>query len=169
MDNWEPAFANSAFFKFLGSAVGFGFHGVLCNWIKVYLLAFFMIVSVVPYAWLEIKLENIRKIKNVGRLWPKCNAWWSNRGRRTYHADLAHYVTSFTSSPRFLVFSSCNFGIFGFGFVSDFTLSFSFGVSFCFRFIFTLQKIVSWFFRYVLCLFQCGVCFASQPRRCYSI
>ncbi|GJQ75430.1 hypothetical protein Trydic_g23598 [Trypoxylus dichotomus] len=68
MENWEPAFANSIFFRFLGMGFAFGVHGLLCNWCKVYLLGIFMIVAIVPYGWLEIKLENIRKVKNVSKL-----------------------------------------------------------------------------------------------------
>ncbi|KAJ8917338.1 hypothetical protein NQ315_002360 [Exocentrus adspersus] len=67
-DNWESAFANTAFFKFLGLSLAFAFHGLLCNYCKLYGLAFFMIVAVVPFAWLEIRLENIRKVKNITRL-----------------------------------------------------------------------------------------------------
>lgn len=67
-DHWEAAFANRAFFKFMGLSVGFVFHSFLCNYMKLYLLAFVMIVSVVPFALLEYRLENIRKIRNITRL-----------------------------------------------------------------------------------------------------
>ncbi|KAJ8958538.1 hypothetical protein NQ318_002333, partial [Aromia moschata] len=67
-DSWEAAFANMAFFRFLGLSVAFVSHGMLCNYWKLYLVAFFMLVAVVPFAWLEIRLENIRKIRNITRL-----------------------------------------------------------------------------------------------------
>ncbi|XP_018570247.1 putative potassium channel regulatory protein unc-93 [Anoplophora glabripennis] len=67
-DNWESAFANMAFFKFLGLSIAFAFHGLLCNYWKLYGLAFFMVLAVVPFAWLEVRLENIRKIRNITRL-----------------------------------------------------------------------------------------------------
>ncbi|KAJ8985204.1 hypothetical protein NQ317_018233 [Molorchus minor] len=67
-DNWESAFANMAFFKFFGFSVAFMFHGLLCNYWKLYGLAFFMLAAVVPFAWLEIRLENMRKIRNITRL-----------------------------------------------------------------------------------------------------
>jgi len=68
LDHWEAAFANRAFFKFVGFALAFVFHSFLCNYMKLYLLAFVMIVSVVPFALLEYRLENIRKIRNITRL-----------------------------------------------------------------------------------------------------
>ncbi|XP_066255711.1 protein unc-93 homolog A [Euwallacea similis] len=68
LDHWEAAFANRAFFKFLGFSLAFVFHSFLCNYMKLYLLAFVMVVSVVPFALLEYRLENIRKIRNITRL-----------------------------------------------------------------------------------------------------
>ncbi|XP_068901153.1 UNC93-like protein isoform X3 [Tenebrio molitor] len=67
-DNWESAFANSAFFRFLGLSIAFAFHGVLCNYYKLYALGFFLVAAVVPFAWLEVRLENMRKVKNIIRL-----------------------------------------------------------------------------------------------------
>ncbi|CAG9767564.1 unnamed protein product [Ceutorhynchus assimilis] len=68
LDHWEAAFANRAFFKFLGFSVAFVLHSFLCNYMKLYILAFVMIVSVIPFALLEYRLENIRKIRNITRL-----------------------------------------------------------------------------------------------------
>ncbi|XP_044260166.1 UNC93-like protein [Tribolium madens] len=67
-DNWESAFANSAFFRFLGLSIAFAFHGVLCNYYKLYALGFFLLTAVVPFVWLEVRLENMRKVKNIIRL-----------------------------------------------------------------------------------------------------
>ncbi|XP_017786741.1 PREDICTED: UNC93-like protein [Nicrophorus vespilloides] len=67
-DNWEPAFANSFFFRFLGLGIAFGSHGLICNWLKLYFLGSAMLVAVVPFAWLEMRLENMRRVKNVSRL-----------------------------------------------------------------------------------------------------
>ncbi|XP_030747611.1 UNC93-like protein isoform X2 [Sitophilus oryzae] len=67
-DNWEAAFANRTFFKFIGLSVAFVFHSFLCNYMKLYLLAIVMIISVIPFALLEYRLEHIRKIKNISRL-----------------------------------------------------------------------------------------------------
>ncbi|XP_060533112.1 uncharacterized protein LOC132706057 [Cylas formicarius] len=67
-DNWEAAFANTAFFKFSGLSAAFVFHSFVCNYLKLYILAFVMVMAVIPFAWLEFRLENIRKIKNITRL-----------------------------------------------------------------------------------------------------
>ncbi|KAF7279476.1 hypothetical protein GWI33_007191 [Rhynchophorus ferrugineus] len=67
-DNWEAAFANRTFFKFLGVSIAFVFHSFLCNYLKLYLLGIVMVVSVIPFALLEYRLEHIRKIKNITRL-----------------------------------------------------------------------------------------------------
>lgn len=76
-DSWESPFATMAFFKFCGLSLAFIFHGLLCNVIKLYILGCFLIVAVISFAWLEIRLEHIRKIKNITRLWPRFNFWWS--------------------------------------------------------------------------------------------
>ncbi|XP_074029616.1 uncharacterized protein [Leptinotarsa decemlineata] len=67
-DNWEPAFANVSFFKFCGLAISFLMHQLLCNVWKLYSLAFVMLIAVIASAWLEVRLEHIRKIKNITRL-----------------------------------------------------------------------------------------------------
>lgn len=89
-DNWESAFSNMAFFKFLGLSIAFGVHGLLCNYWKLYGLAFFMVLAVVPFAWLEVRLENIRKVRNITRLWPMLSFWWFSRRLvlYTYHPML---------------------------------------------------------------------------------
>ncbi|KAL1488242.1 hypothetical protein ABEB36_015197 [Hypothenemus hampei] len=68
LDHWEAAFANRTFFKFLGLSLAFVFHSFLCNDVKLYVLTLVMIVSVIPFALLEYRLENIRKIRNITRL-----------------------------------------------------------------------------------------------------
>ncbi|CAH1110235.1 unnamed protein product [Psylliodes chrysocephalus] len=67
-NNWEAAFANSIFFKFLGLSLFFGLHGLLCNVWKLYSLSFLLVVAVVSFAWLEVRLENVRKVKHITRL-----------------------------------------------------------------------------------------------------
>lgn len=75
-DNWESAFAISVFFRFLGLSIAFAFHGVLCNYYKLYTLGICLLLAVVPFSWLEVRLENMRKVKNIIRLWPRLNIWW---------------------------------------------------------------------------------------------
>ncbi|CAG9853593.1 unnamed protein product [Phyllotreta striolata] len=67
-NNGEAAFANFAFFKFLGLALFFALHGLLCNVWKLYAMSFVLVVAVVSFAWLEVRLENVRKVKNITRL-----------------------------------------------------------------------------------------------------
>ncbi|XP_018323575.1 uncharacterized protein LOC108735866 [Agrilus planipennis] len=67
-DNWEAPFANAIFFKFVGFGVAFGAHDLLCNWVKLYISAVVLVVAVVLFGWLEIRLESMRKTKNVNRL-----------------------------------------------------------------------------------------------------
>ncbi|KAG5893318.1 hypothetical protein JTB14_000277 [Gonioctena quinquepunctata] len=67
-DNWEAAFANVSFFKFCGLAVAFLSHELICNVWKLYSMAFLMLIAVVASAWLEVRLEHIRKMKNITRL-----------------------------------------------------------------------------------------------------
>ncbi|XP_056633728.1 uncharacterized protein LOC130443222 isoform X2 [Diorhabda sublineata] len=67
-DHWEAPFINTAFFKFSGLSLSFFLHGFLCNIWKLYSIAFLMVIAVVFFAWLEIWLENVRKVKNISRL-----------------------------------------------------------------------------------------------------
>lgn len=67
-DNWEAAFANSFFYRFIGFSVTFAFHGLVCNFVKLYFLAFFMVFAAALLAFLEVKLENTKKVKNISRL-----------------------------------------------------------------------------------------------------
>ncbi|VEN64611.1 unnamed protein product, partial [Callosobruchus maculatus] len=67
-DNWESAFAITSFFRFMGSSLSFLFHGFVCNSLKLYTLGMFLLVAVVSFGWLEVKLENNKKIKNISRL-----------------------------------------------------------------------------------------------------
>ncbi|XP_050308686.1 uncharacterized protein LOC126745047 [Anthonomus grandis grandis] len=68
LDNWEAAFANRAFFKFIGFSIAFLLQSFLCNYVKLYLLAFVMVAAVIPFAILEYRLENLRKLRNITRL-----------------------------------------------------------------------------------------------------
>nr|XP_022908576.1 UNC93-like protein [Onthophagus taurus] len=68
INNFEAAFANQTFFKFLGLSLGFGAHCLLCNWIKVYLLGFGLILAAIPNIWLEMKLEGAKRLRNISRL-----------------------------------------------------------------------------------------------------
>lgn len=52
----------------MGMSIAFAFHGILCNYWKLYAMAFLMPVAVLPFTWLEIRLENLRKVKNITRL-----------------------------------------------------------------------------------------------------
>ncbi|XP_053679823.1 uncharacterized protein LOC128730769 [Anopheles nili] len=47
--------------RFLGLAVTFAGHGVLCEGPKIIILAILLVISVIPYTMLELKLENQRK------------------------------------------------------------------------------------------------------------
>uniref|UniRef100_A0A182SEY0 Sugar phosphate transporter domain-containing protein n=1 Tax=Anopheles maculatus TaxID=74869 RepID=A0A182SEY0_9DIPT len=47
--------------RFLGLAVTFAGHGVLCEAPKIIILAILLVISVIPYTMLELKLENQRK------------------------------------------------------------------------------------------------------------
>ncbi|XP_044764040.1 UNC93-like protein [Coccinella septempunctata] len=67
-DRWEAAFAVTSFYRLLGIGVAFLFHGYLCNYVKVYGLTFFMLAAVVTFTYLDIRLENIKKLKNISRL-----------------------------------------------------------------------------------------------------
>lgn len=48
--------------KYLAIGVTFGAHGFLCEYAKIIVLAILLIVSVPPYASLEIRLEAQRKV-----------------------------------------------------------------------------------------------------------
>jgi hypothetical protein len=47
--------------RFLGLGVTFGAHGLLCESPKIIILAILLLISVIPYAMLEIKLETQRR------------------------------------------------------------------------------------------------------------
>lgn len=67
-DRWQAAFAVTTSFKYFGLSVAFGAHGILCNDIKLYGLAFFLLSAVVSFVYLDVKLENLKKLKNISRL-----------------------------------------------------------------------------------------------------
>ncbi|KAK6636518.1 hypothetical protein RUM43_010180 [Polyplax serrata] len=62
---WQVAFVHGNFFKFLGLSVALGLHGVLSTRVKLYALAFFMILGIAPHTWLEMKLAAKRKMKSA--------------------------------------------------------------------------------------------------------
>ena len=62
-DSWQAPLAHCYFFRFLGLSLAFGLHAGVCNWLKLYALAATLVLAVVPYAWLEIKLESRRRLK----------------------------------------------------------------------------------------------------------
>ncbi|KAK9886528.1 hypothetical protein WA026_016804 [Henosepilachna vigintioctopunctata] len=67
-DRWEAPFAVTSFYRLCGIGVAFTFHGLLCNYLKLYGLSFFMVVAVITFTYLDIRLENIKKFKNISRL-----------------------------------------------------------------------------------------------------
>ncbi|KAL3270816.1 hypothetical protein HHI36_021337 [Cryptolaemus montrouzieri] len=68
IDRWEAAFAVTSFYRLFGIGIAFTFHGILCNYVKLYGLSFFMIAAVVTFTYLDVRLENIKKLKNISRL-----------------------------------------------------------------------------------------------------
>ncbi|KAG5889380.1 hypothetical protein JTB14_005080 [Gonioctena quinquepunctata] len=61
-DNCEAAFANVSFFTFSVLACL-----LICNVWKLYSIAFPMLIAVGASAWLEVRIEHIRKMKNITR------------------------------------------------------------------------------------------------------
>ncbi|KAF5284134.1 hypothetical protein FQR65_LT00134 [Abscondita terminalis] len=65
---WSASFCISIFFRFVGLSTSFVFHSLLCNWMKLYILAIVMLISVIPYFCLEIRLGRTRKTFESSRL-----------------------------------------------------------------------------------------------------
>ncbi|KAK5638976.1 hypothetical protein RI129_013271 [Pyrocoelia pectoralis] len=55
-DNWAAPFCTSNFYRFLGLTVSFISHSLLCNWVKLYVLATLMLFAVIPFFCLELRL-----------------------------------------------------------------------------------------------------------------
>lgn len=51
-------------FRFLGFGITFAAHGFLCENPKILILFVLLVISVVPYAMLEIRLESQRKLQS---------------------------------------------------------------------------------------------------------
>lgn len=62
-DCWEFAFSHNFFFRYLGLCSAFAYHGFLCTSVKLYVMCAMLPVAVLPYAWLEIKLDSIRSAR----------------------------------------------------------------------------------------------------------
>ncbi|XP_045466396.1 UNC93-like protein [Harmonia axyridis] len=67
-ERWEAAFAVTSFYRLLGIGISFLLHDYLCNFVKLYSLTFFMVVAVITFTYLDIRLENMKKLKNISRL-----------------------------------------------------------------------------------------------------
>lgn len=51
-------------FRFLGLGITFAAHGFLCENPKILILFIMLVISVIPYAMLEIRLEGQRKLQS---------------------------------------------------------------------------------------------------------
>lgn len=54
--NWQWPLSTSLFWKCLGLFLALGLHGVVCTRLRVLGLASMLLLSVIPYIWLEIRL-----------------------------------------------------------------------------------------------------------------
>ncbi|XP_076625211.1 protein unc-93 homolog A [Colletes latitarsis] len=55
-NSWQGPLSTSLFWRWLGLALTLGLHGLVCTQFRVLGLACVLLLSVVPYIWLEIKL-----------------------------------------------------------------------------------------------------------------
>ncbi|XP_051176499.1 UNC93-like protein [Leptopilina boulardi] len=55
-NSWQGPLATSLFWRWLGLALALGLHGLVCTRSRVLGLAAMLLLSVVPYTWLEIRL-----------------------------------------------------------------------------------------------------------------
>ncbi|XP_033208023.1 UNC93-like protein [Belonocnema kinseyi] len=55
-NSWQGPLATSLFWRWLGLALALGLHGLVCTRSRVLGLAVILLLSVVPYTWLEIRL-----------------------------------------------------------------------------------------------------------------
>ncbi|KAL7289011.1 hypothetical protein TKK_0016968 [Trichogramma kaykai] len=53
---WQGPLATSLFWRWLGLSLALGLHGLVCTRVRVLGLAAMLVLSVIPYAWLEIRL-----------------------------------------------------------------------------------------------------------------
>lgn len=65
---WQCAFGNAYFWRYFGLSVAFSLHQILCTDIKLYLLVLSLLLAIAPYCYLEMKMENARKLKGISRL-----------------------------------------------------------------------------------------------------
>ncbi|XP_076753126.1 protein unc-93 homolog A [Xylocopa sonorina] len=56
-NSWQGPLSTSLFWKWLGLALTLGLHGLVCTRFRVLGLACVLLLSVVPYIWLEIRLS----------------------------------------------------------------------------------------------------------------
>ncbi|XP_043268425.1 protein unc-93 homolog A [Venturia canescens] len=54
--SWQGPMSTSLFWKWLGLSLALGLHGLVCTRVRVLGLATMLLLSVVPYTWLEIRL-----------------------------------------------------------------------------------------------------------------
>ncbi|XP_058799411.1 UNC93-like protein isoform X2 [Phymastichus coffea] len=54
--SWQGPLASSLFWRWLGLALALGLHGLVCTRLRVLGLATMLVLSVLPYSWLEIRL-----------------------------------------------------------------------------------------------------------------
>ncbi|KAK7595348.1 hypothetical protein V9T40_013173 [Parthenolecanium corni] len=64
-DCWEFAFSHNFLWRYLGLCLAFSYHGLLCTSVKLYVMCAMLPVAVLPYAWLEIKLDSVRSARNT--------------------------------------------------------------------------------------------------------
>ena len=56
-DNSEAAFANYRMFESVGFILGYGYSGLLCVYVKIYILIALLVISVVGYLLVEMWLK----------------------------------------------------------------------------------------------------------------
>lgn len=64
--SWQGPLSASLLWRWLGLSLALGLHGLFCTKIRVFGLAFVLVVSFIPYLWLEVVL--VKREKIVGRL-----------------------------------------------------------------------------------------------------
>lgn len=66
--SWQGPMSTSLFWKWLGLSLALGLHGLVCTRVRVLGLATMLLLSVIPYTWLEVRLA--RRGKCLAPLWP---------------------------------------------------------------------------------------------------
>lgn len=61
-NTWQAAVGHNFFFRYLGLSLAFGLHGAVCNYLKLYALAGALVLATAPYTWLEIRIEQQRRV-----------------------------------------------------------------------------------------------------------